>query len=304
MTPFPVDLPMARAQAHLAGARYPQALGAFRAAIAIDPKVAAAHLGLADALVAQGRRSEAVEGVVAAAEVFATRDEHADAICLLDKALALDPSRVELHLDLAMLEEAMGRHDAAVMRVEWLAERYMDEGRTDEAVELLRFLTSWCANDMVPQHTALITGATVIARNPLLFAPEPPSFTPEPDLEPDLESETTVAHVPSSPLLIAALEEPDPDSVTRIADPRHTARKPSPAPVRRPALRPVPLAADNPLVERLRARAGLAHGDPNPRHVASARTTDPLAIRSAVRMRPAEEDVTRYFPRPKQRAAS
>lgn len=150
------------------------------------PKVVNAHLGLATALNALCRRDEAAEGLARAAEAASARGEHVDAMRLLGEALAIDPSRMELHLDLAMLEEAMGRHAAAVARIDSLADRYMDDGRFDEAAELLSLLASWDEDaegqtpapkletqpsqtpTLVPRNIALITGETVIAHNPLL----------------------------------------------------------------------------------------------------------------------------------------
>ncbi|MCA9712443.1 MAG: tetratricopeptide repeat protein, partial [Myxococcales bacterium] len=46
---------MARASAHLAAGRFSQAIGAYRAALGIDPRALHAHLGLADAMTARGR---------------------------------------------------------------------------------------------------------------------------------------------------------------------------------------------------------------------------------------------------------
>lgn len=277
MQPHPVEIPMARAHLHFAHARFPQAVGAFRAAVGVDPTAVRAHLGLADALAALGRRGEAVDQLVEAAETFGARDEHEHAISLLGRALAIDPSRMELDVDLAMVEEAMGRHDAAVTRVEGLADRYMDVGRTEEAAELLRFLMSWGDDveepeaveellaDVVhaePVNTALITGDTVIARNPLLHTLE---MMP-------------VATVPEPEVVVAAEPEPELDMVTRVAR----------------------VQPHNPMVDRLRARAGLGHAAGRPRRAAS-RPTEPIAIRRGLTMRPAqEEDVTMRFRRPRQ----
>ncbi|MCX4243510.1 tetratricopeptide repeat protein [Paraliomyxa miuraensis] len=299
MQPHLVELPLVRAHLHFAHARYPQAIGAFRAAMGIDPTFVGAHLGLAESLAALGRRGEAVEGLVRAAETFESRDEHEDALSLLGKALAIDPSRMELDVDLAMIEEAMGRHEAAVARVEGLADRYMDAGRTEEAAELLRFLMSWedqepveapaapehpavaaeaIAPQATPVHTALITGHTVIARNPLLHMLEllPAATVPE---APAADAQTVVHRVPSAPIVLAVDHEPevDLDMVTRVA-----------------ASRP------NPVVDRLRARAGLGASAGHPRRV-PARPTEPIAINRGLRgIRPEqEEDVTLRFRRPR-----
>lgn len=270
--------------------------------MSIDPTLAAAHLGLAGALAAQGRRQEAVEGLVAAAEAFSSREAHIDAISLLAQGLTLDPSRVELHLDLAMLEETMGHHDAAVERVEGLAERYMDDGRTDEAAELLRFLSSWgedAHDELAPRHTVLITGATVIARNPLLFAL-------------GAEPQTVATGVPSTQIVLDAIDaipmaetlesdaEPDPDLVTRVASVRQFIRRPGPPPAPGATSGRLPVEPSPAVVDRLRARAGLRGTHASPRPV-SVRTTEPIAIRTTVHARPArDEDVTVRFRRPRQ----
>lgn len=284
-TPRPVDLPLARAEAHLLAARHPQAVGAFRAAVSVDPKVVQAHLGLADALFALARRHEATEGLVTAAEAFSARHEHADAGALLGKALALDPSRLELHLDLAMVEEAMGRHDVAVRRIEGLADLYMDGGRFEDAAELLRLLASWDDDagedrspaapaapavsmpDVAPRSTVLITGQTVIALNPLLLARAPVQPVSEPEL--DMESRVTLVH--------GGAPQPEP-----AAAPRAASR---------------PMAPRPDMVQRLRARAGLGQASGSPRRV-STRVTEPISIRAAERALVQDEDVTRYFRRP------
>jgi tetratricopeptide (TPR) repeat protein len=298
MAPHPLDTLLARAQTHLAGARYPQAIGAFRAAVAVaGPKVVHAHLGLADALAACGRRSEAVDGLARAAEACTAREEHERATDLLGRALALDPSRTELHLELAMVEEAQGRHDAAVLRLEGLADRYMDAGRFEDAAELLCVVASWddpspaespapvvaapvvaapvvaapvvAAPEVFPRNAALITGATVIARNPLLatFATTPLVHEPAPLVRDD---EVTCAR---AELVVVPPPAPRPVPSTP-AEPRDTA-----------------------LVERLRARAGLRPAGVVS-HPAAIRSTEPISIRRSLERAPVQDDdVTRYFRR-------
>jgi hypothetical protein len=314
MTARFAEIPLARAHAHLAGNRFPEAIGAYRAALGVDPRIAAAHFGLADAQSALGRRSEAVEGLVGAAEAFSTRSEHEDAIRLLLKAMAIEPSRMELHLDVAMAEEAMGNHDAAVARIEGLADRYMDDGRFEEAAELLRLLASWdeeaqgesaelvtpvpevalpspapviaAEQDSGPRNTVLITGETVIAFNPLLLAKLAAVATArEPEV--DIESRVTLVHGGSqrSEPVPAATSVPAPAA---IATPRPA---PRPTPARQP-----PQARPE-VVERLRARAGLGQAKGSPRR-ASVRATEPITVRTATDRLPQDEDVTRYFRRP------
>lgn len=233
---------MARAQAHLVAGRYPQAIGAFRAALGLDPSTMDAYLGMAEALTAQGRHEDAVYELVEAAEASMARDAPDAAMGLYGQAMAIDPSRLDLHLDVAFVEKAIGEHEAAMVRVESLAENYMNEGRTDEAAELMRFVATWGEEDEVeaardplwdttPTHTALISGETVIVRNPLL----PELGVPTASLAAPIVSEAARADVVTPPELaapapeVAALEvdldpgllgvadDPELDMVTQVA---------------------------------------------------------------------------------------
>ncbi|MCA9651409.1 MAG: tetratricopeptide repeat protein, partial [Myxococcales bacterium] len=161
----PTDKPLARAQAHLASARYAEAAGAFRAVLHIDPREFQAHFGLADALVARGQRAEAIEGLIQAAEACGQQDDHAAALTLYGKALSIDPGRLELHLDVAIAEAALGRDEAAQARLENLAEIYMQAGRTDEAAEVFRFIASWEEEEVEEELEELATPATTTARH-------------------------------------------------------------------------------------------------------------------------------------------
>ncbi|MEM9453666.1 MAG: tetratricopeptide repeat protein [Myxococcota bacterium] len=340
----PAEQTMARALAHFAARRYPQAIGAFRATLSLDPTTPQARVGMADALAALGRHDEAVEELVHAAQRSMDEDEPNEAMSLYSKALALDPSRMDLHLDVALAEDAMGRHEAAVCRIEGLAGHYMNDGRTDEAADLLRFAATWgkpepeppnepaAASphnpglDMPPVHTALISGHTVIARNPLLPpTPHPLSvpraapvasdavpvpvrsdpvgrvetIAPRPETSPahdelEMEHEVTVARFASIPIRLEASHEPTPtprptSMAVRRSSPRSTLRNDG-----EPLTRVVP----NPVVERLRARAGLSRAACP--HGVRIRPTAPLATRPARRPRlDAEDDATVRVRRPR-----
>jgi len=270
----PTDKPMARAQAHLAAGRYAEAIGAFRAVLGIDPSMIAPRLGMADAMAARGQPGIAATELIDAAERCAAHEQHADALALYGKALALVPARMELHLDVAVVEQAMGRTEAAVARVEGLAERYMSMGRTDEAAELLRFAASWDEIAIVEAEEIIEEiepeEATVIALNPLL-SPRPSRSSRRVEVD---EAELTVARAVSAPRVLD-------DMVTRVAS---SARKPA-ASLARPIVasqkpesssavaRPLaaspraavssakPSSSEAVLVERLRQRAGMGRDE-------------------------------------------
>jgi tetratricopeptide (TPR) repeat protein len=286
------DKPMARAHAHVAAGRFAEAAGAFRAVLGIDSSVVPARLGLADALVARGQRGLAADGLVEAAETFTEREQHAQALVLYGKALAIEPERLQLHLDVALLERTMGRHEDAITRVEGLADRYMGMGRTDEAAELLRFVASWeeeaarAARPMPQVHTETVVCATMLIRpdGSLWLGPGPDPGVPEID-----ETELTVARAITAPIRLDEIEEIDPDMATHV--------KRSLAETKPLARRPMPSRA---LVERLRERAGLAP-EPSPAVPQSTKAaTKPIAIRRPDLGRAErEEEVTLRFHRPR-----
>jgi tetratricopeptide (TPR) repeat protein len=137
------EKPMARASAHLAAGRYAEAVGAFRAVLHIDPTEYRAQLGIADATAARGDRDGAIMGLLRAAETCGELHDPEGALALYGRVLVLDPNRIEVHLDIAFAESALGRHADAVARVEGLAEAYLRGGRSDEAEELFRFVANW-----------------------------------------------------------------------------------------------------------------------------------------------------------------
>ena len=55
----------------------------------------------------------------------------------MTKALAVDPARLELHIDVAELEASAGRLDMAIGRLQNLARVYEAAGKDEEAVAVL-----------------------------------------------------------------------------------------------------------------------------------------------------------------------
>ena len=218
--PRPTDRPLARAQAHLAGGRLAEAIGAFRAVLAIDSWHLEARLGLAMARTQRGERDEAVDELVEAAAACTEAERHVDALSLYGKALSLAPERSEVHLDVAFVESAMGWHDAAVARVEGLADGYMSEGRMEEAAELLRFLASWTA-DGEESPAPLASTETVVCATVLL---RPDGTLMFPDDDGESAPERTLQRAVSAPIVLDEIEldpdpDPDPDMVTHVTHP-------------------------------------------------------------------------------------
>ncbi|MCX4242762.1 tetratricopeptide repeat protein [Paraliomyxa miuraensis] len=293
MMPRPTDRPLARAQAHLSAGRHAEAIGAFRAALGIDPSDMRARMGLVKALVARGRRSDAAEGLVATARDCVARRELDLALDLLGRALQLDPHRLELHVDVAMVERSLGRTEQALMRIESLAEHYMSTGRTEDAAGLLRFAASW--DEPIVVAAPIVEAVPIVEAAPAAVraAPTAPMRTKAPRRLPERrqpaprratprvdDNDQTVARaVPRR-----AIEEIDVDMVTRVA------RVPE-----RPA-RPVrPVVTTKPsLVDRLRSRAGLSHEGDAPTVRLKARRAQDRPSRAPER----DDEVTVLFRRP------
>ncbi len=252
------ERPLARANAHWSAGRIPEAAGAYRAVLSIDVDEVRAHVGLAECAVAQGRVDAAIDGLVAGAQGYATRDRCSAAFALLTKALAIAPDRMELHIDVAELEAASGRTEMAAQRLENLARAYAAAGAHDDAALVLEAAAGFRvpAPPPVPSSVrpAFIAPAGVPAGPkkprpaPAVRASPPPlrSPAPTPRLGPGLaaarETPPAPTRVPSSP--------PAPKKAKRARRSRATAAlrwRPStvalPASAPSPAPKPAPGAA-------------------------------------------------------------
>jgi hypothetical protein len=140
VTSPPLEVPLARAEAHLQAGRVAQAAGAYRAILLIDPTAAQAHLGLAECTLARGSTVDAVQGLVRAATELGAGGHEEAALHLLAGALTVDPARLELHVDVAQLEIAAGHDDVATMRLRALAAAYRCAGRSEDAAAIEEFV--------------------------------------------------------------------------------------------------------------------------------------------------------------------
>lgn len=220
--PRPVEGALVRARTHVAQGRLNEAVGAYRAVLAIEPERLDAQLELAATRVALGDLTGAVDELLLMASEHVEAERHVEAMSAFGRALGLDPSRSEIHLDVAFVESAMGRHDAAVSRIEALADGYMNAGRTEEAAELLRFLSTWADADderatLIPTRTETVVCATVLIR------PDGTLLMPTGDAA--AAPERTVRRAVSGPIVLDELDaedldaieiEPDPDGTTKI----------------------------------------------------------------------------------------
>ncbi|MBX7081326.1 MAG: hypothetical protein K1X88_19145, partial [Nannocystaceae bacterium] len=153
MTP-PTSRPLARASEHMAAGRFAEAAGAFRAVLQIDASEPQAHEGLGHCARARGHNGDAFEHFVRAAGLWRERGEDETALGCYTQAVASDPSQLDVHVDIAELEAAMGRTEQARMRLEGLAENYLAGGRTDDAAAILEFVNQWDDEPAAPTPVA------------------------------------------------------------------------------------------------------------------------------------------------------
>jgi tetratricopeptide (TPR) repeat protein len=115
----------------------------YRAALVLDPGDPVAHIGLADCAVARGSVDEAVDLLVEAAHRLAARPSIEAAYDLIDRAYNLDPTRLEIHIDIAEIQAKTGDLTGARHRLEQLASAYTDAGAYDEARDVLAAAEQW-----------------------------------------------------------------------------------------------------------------------------------------------------------------
>lgn len=177
---------MQRARIHRAAGHLPAAITCWRAILTHDPSRLDAHLELAEALASGGWRDEAIDSLIDAGHTMALDARFEAAVKLYSKAFVLDPDRAEPYFGIACIERWTGRPDAARTRMERLATTYMEQGRVDEAAQIVRLTTSWDEDDAgVPAATPAnprpertVTEHTVVVSNPLLPGPVPPPSPP------------------------------------------------------------------------------------------------------------------------------
>lgn len=144
---------MARAGAHLSAGRLAEAEGVYRAVLNIDPEEFRAHLGLADCATGDGRVDDAIELLSEGSQTYAEAGSMRPAFALITKALAIAPSRLDLHIDVAELEAADGRAEMAALRLENLARTYLAAGQEEEAELVLEAAAAFLAEpEPAPQQ--------------------------------------------------------------------------------------------------------------------------------------------------------
>lgn len=211
------EKPLARAGAHLSAGRLAEAEGVYRAVLNIDPQEFRAHLGLADCAMGEGRVNDAVELLSEGSQRYAEAGSMRPAFALMTKALAIAPSRLDLHIDVAELEAADGRSEMAALRLENLARTYLAAGQEEEAELVLEAATAF------------------------LNPPAPPAPA-QPASRPFVDPHT--GHTTPPPTPRVAVTPPPPPPASRVAlAPKPL--QPTPTPIH-DIVRPSPLLAKTP----------------------------------------------------------
>ena len=196
---------MGQASAYLSAGRVADAEGAYNAVLAEDPSDYRAHLGLADCVSARGLSDWAVDHLVEHARAYAEQGQMRGAFALMTKALAVAPSRLDLHIDVAEFEALEGRAEMAAQRLENLARTYITHGQEEEA-ELVLEAAAAFRTTPAPRPSATPPPPPPTSRATAVPRPIEPTPTP------------TGAMVRPSPLLqrSAAPPPPPPKKTTQV----------------------------------------------------------------------------------------
>jgi tetratricopeptide (TPR) repeat protein len=150
---------------------YPEALGAFRSSLIVDPANPVAHVGIAECTIAMGQYELAIERLVNSAHRLAeSNNRHAHT--LIKRAMILAPNRLELHVDAAQIELALGQIGKATERLWRLAAAYRGEGRRDDAIEIEQLVESLQADAGVvePAQTGMTAPLSIEPGAPMTVA--------------------------------------------------------------------------------------------------------------------------------------
>ena len=223
---------LAHAGAHCSAGRVAEAEGAYNAILDANPEEYRAHLGLAECVCARGLTDWAVDHLVENARSYAEQGSIRPAFALLTKALAIAPSRLDLHIDVAELEALDGRPEMAALRLENLARSYTQAGQAEEAELVLEAAAAFRAPP-----------------EPMLDAAPPPFVNPH------------TGHSTPGPRVAATPPPPPPASRAR-AVPRPIAVDPTPTPAMA-MVRPSPLVP--PPAPPARSTQVLPQSEPEPK---------------------------------------
>ncbi len=112
----------------------------FRAALDVDPKDATALVGLAQALLAQGRKADALEPCERAADLHAENGRADKAIEVYGRVVKIDPLRGETLVKLADTLHAAGRTRDALDRLRDAAEAFRAKDKPKQRLDALKRL--------------------------------------------------------------------------------------------------------------------------------------------------------------------
>lgn len=169
-----MDQLLARAQTALDTGRTAEAAQTFRGVIACDQGDPRGHIGLARCLVMVGQSVTAIDRLVGTGRALAAAGEADAAYALLSEALQLDPSRLDLHVDVAELEIGCGDIETGVGRLQELATAYAAFGHVEEARCIVESIEAVYAEPGAVAHaqTGVTEPMSVVLHAPRTLASE------------------------------------------------------------------------------------------------------------------------------------
>lgn len=138
---------VAAAKGHLQRGELELAERSFREALEADPADGGARVGLAQVLVAQGRRVEAIEQCELVAGLYARAGREDRAVEVYRRILRIDADRPDAHEKLGELLHRIGQRDEGLAALKAAADAYERKGRNASRLRVLESLMALTPDD-------------------------------------------------------------------------------------------------------------------------------------------------------------
>ena len=155
--------PLESAKEHLKRGEHDLAERAFRDALTADPADGTARVGLAQVLVLQGKKAEAVAECETVAGLYARQGREEKAVEVYRRVIKIDPARAEAHEKLGELLNRINRQGEGLASLETAAAAYGTQDRLADRLRVLQSLVAVAPEEERGRLRADVAGALLIA---------------------------------------------------------------------------------------------------------------------------------------------
>ena len=143
-----------KAERFAAKGQHDRAAREYRAIAENEPSDIRAWLILADCLVRCEDKAQAIETYLRVAATYTEQREAQKAVAVYRQILNIDPSRLDVHFQVAMLNRSIGRNAEAVQGFEYVGQVQLQAGQIDDALDCYR-LAAESDPESVPKRLRL-----------------------------------------------------------------------------------------------------------------------------------------------------